>query len=65
LHDLVVTVRDDGDGLGASVNKLHQSKGIAISRQRLNIWNGVNNPENLILERLEKGVLVTLKIRTL
>jgi ligand-binding sensor domain-containing protein len=62
---LVVTVRDDGEGLGALTNKSNQSKGIAISRQRLNIWNGDNNPENLSIESLEKGVLVTLKIRTL
>ncbi len=60
---LVATVRDDGIGLTANLDKLHQSKGIEMTRQRLAIWNENDQPENLKIENLEKGVLITIRIR--
>ena len=60
---LLVTVQDDGIGLTGKTSKLHQSKGIAITRERLAFWNGRNDPNDLRITPLEKGLLVTMTIQ--
>lgn len=60
---LVVSVQDDGIGLQSKTNKLHQSKGIAITRERLAYWNGRSESGDLRIIPLEKGLLVTMNIQ--
>ncbi len=60
---LVVSVQDDGVGLQSKTDKFHQSKGIAITRERLAYWNGRSEPGDLRIISLEKGLLVTMNIQ--
>ncbi len=60
---LVVTVQDDGAGPTGKTDKLHQSRGIAMTRERLAYWNGRTDPADLRIIPLEKGLLVTMTIQ--
>ena len=60
---LFVTVQDNGVGLTGKSNKIHQSKGIAMTRERLAFWNGRSDPDDLRIIALEKGLSVHLTIQ--
>ena len=60
---LIITVQDDGVGMSGKTDKLHQSKGIAITRERLAFWNGRADAADLRISALEKGLLITMTIQ--